>query len=474
MDILEVIESTPTTATLYLGDGEQHAVGYTISLYNQAKTTVLQTARTNENGEALFTGLTPETVYFAYYNAAGYTQVNTDTDSVRGAMYSQWEDLARRVKTASANVMTVYINSRITSGGHITLYKDANLTTTLSYFDVLRAAYDGREVIFTWRDQDEPFYFYDTYNLLGVHKVEEDQANIYKFYVVNGDKYYILTGSLVYADNWRVLDVTDTIEGVKIGSAAPTSATYYPIGTIYVDSTTGNLYVCTDRDMQQGTSVWTELASTDDLNDKIKTNAGTPTTSTVGIVGQLLEDTTNGKLYICTAVNEESGQPTTYTWSEVGAGGGGGTGLTILSYGTSTYGEALAAYQANKLIYCRASSNNDPSQGDQLRMAFLAYVNSQTTPTEFEFQYYRSVSSKNITTQGDETFVYKLNQSTGWSVTKRNNYTRITAGTGLTGTYSSGVLTLDSDAPVITMTSTDPGEGSALAANHFVAVYSRS
>ena len=30
------------------------------------------------------------------------------------------------------------------------------------------------------------------------------------------------------------------------------------------------------------------------------TNAGAPTTSTVGTVGQILEDTTNGKLYICT------------------------------------------------------------------------------------------------------------------------------------------------------------------------------
>lgn len=46
-------------------------------------------------------------------------------------------------------------------------------------------------------------------------------------------------------------------------------------------------------------------------------NAGAPTTSTVGTVGQLLEDTTNGKLYQCTAVSGN-----TYTWSEVGAGGG--------------------------------------------------------------------------------------------------------------------------------------------------------
>lgn len=170
--------------------------------------------------------------------------------------------------------------------------------------------------------------------------------------------------------------------------------------------------------------------------------------------------------------------PTAAQWQDLATrvknAGGGSAGMTILSYGTSTYAEALAAYQAKELVYCRASSNSDPGSGNQLRMAFLAYVNDQTTPTEFEFQYYRSVSTKSDATQGDETFVYKLNQSTGWSVTKRNNYTKIVAGTGLSSTYSSGTLTINSDAPVITMTSTDPGEGVALAANNFIAVYDAS
>ena len=51
------------------------------------------------------------------------------------------------------------------------------------------------------------------------------------------------------------------------------------------------------------------------LNGRVIQNAGAPTTSTVGTVGKLLEDTTNGKLYICTAVSGS-----TYTWGEVGAG----------------------------------------------------------------------------------------------------------------------------------------------------------
>lgn len=66
------------------------------------------------------------------------------------------------------------------------------------------------------------------------------------------------------------------------------------------------------------------------VDSSVISGAGAPTTSTVGTVGQLYEDTTNGKLYQCTAVSGS-----TYTWSEVGAGGGGGV-TPVQTTGTST------------------------------------------------------------------------------------------------------------------------------------------
>ena len=60
-------------------------------------------------------------------------------------------------------------------------------------------------------------------------------------------------------------------------------------------------------------------------------NAGAPTTATVGTVGQLLEDTTNGKLYQCTAVDTTDPQNPSYTWTEVGAGGGGSGVIELTS-----------------------------------------------------------------------------------------------------------------------------------------------
>lgn len=120
------------------------------------------------------------------------------------------------------------------------------------------------------------------------------------------------------------------------------------------------------------------------------------------------------------------------------------TGMTILSYGSSTWQNFIDAYNAKKVVYCRASSNSNPASGSQTRLAFMAYVNNATTPTEVEFQYYRSVSSHSASQQGDQVFVYKLNSAGTWSVTTREASSKIVAGTNMSSSYSSGVLTLTS------------------------------
>ncbi len=61
-----------------------------------------------------------------------------------------------------------------------------------------------------------------------------------------------------------------------------------------------------------------DVATVGQLNGRVLTSAGAPTTSTVGTVGQILEDTTNGKLYICTAIVPGTDpDPDTYTWEEL-------------------------------------------------------------------------------------------------------------------------------------------------------------
>ena len=135
--------------------------------------------------------------------------------------------------------------------------------------------------------------------------------------------------------------------------------------------------------------------------------------------------------------------------------------MTILSYGSSTWQDFITAYNANNIVYCRASSNSNPASGSQTRLAFMAYVNNATTPTEVEFQYYRSVSSHSASQQGDQVFVYKLTKTDGWTVTTREASVKVIAGTGLNSSYSNNTLTLTTDIPVATtsasglMSSTD-------------------
>lgn len=80
-------------------------------------------------------------------------------------------------------------------------------------------------------------------------------------------------------------------------------------------------------------------------------NAGAPTTSTVGTVGMLLEDTTNGKLYQCTAVNGS-----TYTWTEVGGGGS-----SVQSDWAQSDPEA-ADYIKNRIAYESKTITSDPER----------------------------------------------------------------------------------------------------------------
>lgn len=118
--------------------------------------------------------------------------------------------------------------------------------------------------------------------------------------------------------------------------------------------------------------------------------------------------------------------------------------MSILKYGISTWNDFITAYNSKSIVYCRASSAANPASGSQTRMAFMAYVNNETTPTQVEFQYVRSMTSHTATNQGDQVFVYLLKNTNGgtWSVTTREMSTKIVAGAGLSSSYSSGTLTL--------------------------------
>lgn len=100
-----------------------------------------------------------------------------------------------------------------------------------------------------------------------------------------------------------------------------------------------------------------DVVTVGQLNGRILQNAGAPTTATVGTVGQLLEDTTNGKLYQCTAIDTTDPNNPSYTWSEVGTGGGGGP-TVVQTTGTSQT-DVMSQDAITKSIYPRFGVYND-------------------------------------------------------------------------------------------------------------------
>lgn len=146
------------------------------------------------------------------------------------------------------------------------------------------------------------------------------------------------------------------------------------------------------------------------------------------------------------------------------------TGMTILSYGTSTWADFIDAYTNKRVVYCRASSASNSATGSQTRLAFMAFVNDAENPTNVEFQYYRSVNAHSMNQQGDQVYIYKLDKNSGWTVTVRECYTKVVAGTGLTGNWASGAITLglSSSIPVGSMATPQPlGTASAGSSSDF-------
>ena len=109
------------------------------------------------------------------------------------------------------------------------------------------------------------------------------------------------------------------------------------------------------------------------------------------------------------------------------------TGLVTLTYGTSTWQDFLDAYNSNKVVYCKVTSQ----YGE--RMAFFAYKSA----TSVEFQYYRSLSTPSISDQVDEVYVYTLKNNNTWTTTTRKASSTIDVGTGLSRSYTANSRTMN-------------------------------
>lgn len=126
--------------------------------------------------------------------------------------------------------------------------------------------------------------------------------------------------------------------------------------------------------------------------------------------------------------------------------------LVILQYGSSTWADFTAAYSKNAIVYCLASSNSsNPGTGTMTRLAFMAYVNSASNPSEVQFQYYRSTATKSKTSHVDEVYAYTLKPTSWgtWTFDVRKTGPTVLAWTWISTSWSSATssLTINNSLP---------------------------
>ena len=132
------------------------------------------------------------------------------------------------------------------------------------------------------------------------------------------------------------------------------------------------------------------------------------------------------------------------------------TKMVVLEYWVSTWQDFLDAYNKNALVYCKVSS-----WSSGYRMAFMAYTAWSSTPTEVEFQYYRSRSSHSTAAnQLDEVYVYKLTNAWVWTTTQRDTAAKAIAWTWIGLSFNSSGMTINNTLPWATVASAAPSSPS--------------
>lgn len=216
------------------------------------------------------------------------------------------------------------------------------------------------------------------------------------------------------------------------------------------------------------------------VDSRIMTNAGAPTTATVGTKGQVLEDTTNGKLYICTAIDITDPQNPSYTWTEVGTGGSGAgiVELTSADYDYPTNSpDGIALWELDEGIY---HVDGAASMQNAINL-YLDTVDSSASVNPKTFIISRNTNGTgnvSIYEIADGAMGSYVTSSSGTSVAGANPFLMMSdIVDNLSSSYTTVPLSanqgrvLDGKIPVVTLQTTDPGEGVALAANSFIGVY---
>lgn len=162
---------------------------------------------------------------------------------------------------------------------------------------------------------------YSDSNTQGLIQVSSPQINC----TYNNSGYRLLSG-LYDPQSAHDAATKGYVDGITTRSNhAPNSNFSGTVGQLWEDTTNGDLYICTavtpqGTDPETYTYTWEEFLTTSDLV-QIAAQGNTlstsaPTTTTEGVLGQLYTDTTNMHTYQCTAIDTTDPDNPLYTWTQ--------------------------------------------------------------------------------------------------------------------------------------------------------------
>ena len=284
-----------TAATFYIEvDGEAGAGAMDFTVYASDGTTVVEAVSSSDSrwsaSTITLTGFTANTSYIAKLDSdpTVTTSFTTLTDNPKAATESQWEDLVARVKTAGSG-------------------------------------YAGMAKVLTTDDYNYPTT--GTKTAVAPYLLEPG------LYFAGSNVNLRIGGSTLQGGTFLVGANGGSIKKVLLFGSTNGSISSMAFTGINLDSSGREIskeFINYIEDSLTSSRADLTLSAKQgkvlkDLIDSLAIRgAGAPTTSTAGQVGTLYEDTTNGDLYICTDATNP------YVWVEVGAGGGG-SGVTELT-----------------------------------------------------------------------------------------------------------------------------------------------
>lgn len=410
----------------------------------------------------LYSDLTGAPTIPTVYNGTLTIQQNGTTLGTFSANQSSNETI-NITGGGGGQTLTKFYSSDYVDNSNVTLYKDTSLATHATYQDVIDALQGGGVEWVTISSSVQKSFFAHMYSVDTVTWPSETSINIsflmqYNPIVISFSKIASsLSSNAVFSTQTGKYTLptaaANTLGGVKVGSnlsisSGVLSANAMTGATSSADGDAGYVpqpLIADESKYLKGNGTWDTPPNTTytagsnisiDANNEISATDTTYsdfTGATSSVAGA------HGLVPAPAAGDEDKALKGDGTWGDFSEE------FVIMKYGESNaWAKFIDAYSKNKIVYCRASSNANPGTGSQTRLAFMAYVSNETTPTNVEFQYVRSVGTKTVTQPVDQVFVYKLTNASGgtWSVETRDMAPKIAAGTGINVSYSNGTYTI--------------------------------